>query len=421
MSNDFKFVHAADLHLDSPLIGLEEFDDAPVETIRDATRQALKKLVELCIDEGVAFLLIAGDVYDGEWKSMTTGRFFADQMARLRNAGIPVFLIKGNHDAASLISRDLIVPGVTTFDHKKPETRVLEELGVAIHGQSYSRRDVTENLAAGYPSPKPGLLNIGMLHTCATGGGTLHAPYAPCTVDELVGKGYDYWALGHVHQRAVLNENPPVVFPGNIQGRHVREPAEEGKGVTLVEVVDGAIGRLTHVALDTVRWMHLVVDVSTASTIDQIFALVGDAARDASNSCRDRLLAVRISINGSCTASLEIHRDLATFESGLRSAVQGSLPDVWIEEIRVSTRSPAVAPLVDDQSSLGDLLEFVRTAEETGRLSEATDRLANLRAKIKTGSPELVEELGLEDGDLLASLLPEVQETIASLALGATK
>ena len=298
VNNNFRFVHAADLHLDSPLLGLEAFEDAPIATIREATREALKRLVDLCIDQDVQFLLIAGDIYDGDWKSLATGRFFADQMARLAKCQIPVFLIKGNHDAVSLMSRDVVAPGVSTFDHKKPETKLIEFLKIAIHGQSYREREVTDNLAEQYPTPLDGYFNIGMLHTCATGGNSLHAPYAPCTVDQLVRKGYDYWALGHVHQRAVLHERPPIVFPGNIQGRHVREPAPEGKGVTLVEVQDGEVLTLNHIPLDTVRWTHLTIDITGLDQVEDVYARVAAEVRTAANLTEERLLAVRLTLTG---------------------------------------------------------------------------------------------------------------------------
>jgi len=417
----FKFVHAADLHLDSPLIGLEAFDDAPVETIRDATREALRRLVNLCIDEQVQFLLIAGDVYDGEWKSMATGRFFADQMARLAKAEIPVYLIKGNHDAASKVTQNLVVPGVTQFDHKRAQTHRIDDIGVAIHGQSYARPDVTENLSLGYPAPVPGMFNIGMLHTCGTGGSTLHAPYAPCNLDDLVRKGYDYWALGHVHQRAVLNENPHIIFPGNIQGRHVREPAEEGKGVTIVEVAGGSIRSLKHVPLDTVRWMSLNVDVSGAISIDEVYSRVNIAARDAFDSCGECLLAARITLSGNCAASLEIHKDPETFEEGLRSSAQGAVSNLWIEEVRVRTRAETANLSVADQGSLGDLLEYVRTAGTECRMADVNARLTVLRNRIQSIAPEIVDELDLNDENLLADLLPEIEETILSMASGAVK
>ena len=423
MNHSFRFVHAADLHLDSPLLGLEAFDDAPIAIIREATREALKRLVDLCLDQDVQFLLIAGDIYDGDWKSLATGRFFADQMARLAKSQIPVFLIKGNHDAASLISRDLVVPGVATLDHRKPETTLIESLKVAIHGQSYKEREVTENLAEKYPNAVDGFFNIGMLHTCGTGGTSMHAPYAPCTVEQLVRKGYDYWALGHVHQREILRESPPIVFPGNIQGRHVREPAPEGKGVTVVDVVDGEIASLTHVPLDTVRWMHLTIDVSGLGTVDDVYARVALEVRLATELVGDRLLAVRITLSGACQASLAIHRDQTSFDSGLRSFVQGTIADVWIEEIRTHLQSEISAPVLADQGSLADLLGYIRSAANEDRLSEVKKRLNTLRERVKAAAPELVTELGLDDDDddLLRSLLPDIEETVLAFALGGGK
>ena len=185
-----KLVHAADLHLDSPLRGLERYEGAPVERVRGATRRALENLVEFCIEEGAELLLLAGDLYDGNWKDYSTGLFFAKQMSRLREAGIRVALIRGNHDAASQITKHLRLPeNVLEFSQRKPETHVFEDLGIAVHGQSFATRDVTEDLATRYPQAVPSLLNVGLLHTCAGREG--HDPYAPCSVETLISKGYD--------------------------------------------------------------------------------------------------------------------------------------------------------------------------------------------------------------------------------------
>lgn len=415
MSQTFKFVHAADIHLDSPLVGLEKFDDAPVAAIRDATREALKKLVQLCLDEQAAFLLIAGDVYDGEWKSLATGRFFAGQMARLAKVEIPVFVIKGNHDAASQVSREIALPGAHVFDHRKAETVELEALGVAIHGQSFRERAVLEDLSLGYPPARPGLFNIGMLHTSATGN-AMHEAYAPCSPADLARKGYDYWALGHVHQRALLSDDPPIVFPGNLQGRHVREPAEEGKGATVVEVVDGRIASMHHVALDVVRWSHLMVDATGAVDAEEVIRRACDQVRAASDACGGCLLAARVTVFGRCRASLEIRRDAAIFESGLRSHVQEVVPDAWIEEIRIETRFDGLAEPGLAQGSLGDLLAFVTSASTDERLNEAKAKVSALRDRIRSSNQPLADELSLDREDLLEALLPTVAELVLSLA-----
>ena len=243
---DFTF-----LHLDSPLRGLDAA--APAGRIRDASRQALANLVTLAEERQVAFVLLAGDLYDGDWKDWRTGQFLAQQLARLTRAGIEVIAISGNHDAEQVLTKKLSIPGMMRA--ARPETRRLRSVPVAVHGQSFATPAVTDNLALAYPEPVDGLFNIGLLHTAC--GSTAHDNYAPCSVADLTRRGYDYWALGHVHTRSVLSEDPWVVFPGNIQGRHVKE--EGSKGATLV-TVDGRRVLLEHQALDVLRWLRLDVD-----------------------------------------------------------------------------------------------------------------------------------------------------------------
>lgn len=226
-----KFLHAADIHLDSPLAGVHARADLPSAVMHRCTRRAFTAMIDLALAEDVAFVVIAGDLYDGDWKDFSTGLFFAEEMRRL---GRPCCLLRGNHDARSLISRNLTLPpNVREFSSRTCETITLADLGVALHGYSFPNRAVPENLSASYPAPTPGMLNIGVLHTSAEDPGE-HETYAPCRVADLTLKGYDYWALGHIHDRRVLAERPWVVFPGNLQGRHSKEAGP--KGCTLVTV-----------------------------------------------------------------------------------------------------------------------------------------------------------------------------------------
>ena len=224
----FRFFHAADTHLDSPLTGLAGIEGRVAERIRSAPRAAFEALVERAIQDQVDFFVIAGDLYDGTWRDYKTGLFFGEQMGRLNQAGIPVFVLHGNHDAESQITRPLALPdNVRVFGAQNAQTFQLNKLNVALHGQSFGEKAVTDNLIPDYPAPVKDAFNIGVLHT-ALGGMGDHANYAPCSLLELVAKGYDYWALGHVHRGQVLNERPHVVFPGNLQGRHVREAGPKG-------------------------------------------------------------------------------------------------------------------------------------------------------------------------------------------------
>ena len=206
----FKFIHSADIHLDSPLRGLEQYDGAPIEQIRGATRQAFANLIQFATDEHVSFVLFAGDLYDGDWRDYNTGLFFSRQMSRLREAEIAVFLIRGNHDAESKITRQLRLPdNVHSFGAREAQTVRLEHLGVALHGRSFATQATAENLSLSYPAPLDGLFNIGILHTSADGRPG-HENYAPCSQSDLAAKGYGYWALGHIHRHALHSFNARI-------------------------------------------------------------------------------------------------------------------------------------------------------------------------------------------------------------------
>ena len=220
----FKFIHAADIHLDSPLLGLERYEGAPAEEIRGATRKALENLVALAIEQSVAFVVIAGDLYDGDWKEFRTGLYFVKQMARLNAAGIPVFVIAGNHDAANKMTRRLPLPAnVRVLSDKEPETIRLDPWEVAIHGRSFPRRDVLENLVPSYPKAVPGWFNIGLLHTSATGYEG-HDRYAPCTLDEPAAQAIRLLGLGPYPQTRRIVRGSAGDFPRQPAGAaHPRE------------------------------------------------------------------------------------------------------------------------------------------------------------------------------------------------------
>jgi DNA repair protein SbcD/Mre11 len=250
----FKFIHAADVHLDSPLRGLSKYESAPVESLRNACRRAFENLINLAIEEKVAFVLLAGDLYDGEWKDYSTGIFLSRQMGRLGKNGIPVFAVAGNHDAANRMTRALDVPSnMKILSARKVETIRLENCPVAIHGRSFGTQHVDKNIAVAYRAAEKGVFNIGLLHT-SLDGREGHAPYAPCKIDDLRSKGYPYWALGHVHKQEFVSVEPHIVFPGCIQGRHIRETG--AKGCVLVTVADGAVSEIETCSLDVLRWVY---------------------------------------------------------------------------------------------------------------------------------------------------------------------
>lgn len=335
-----KFIHAADLHVDSPLRGLDTYEGAPVERLRAASRGALTGLVDLAIKETVAFVLLAGDIYDGNWADFRTGLFFREQMLRLRRAGIRAFIVKGNHDAESQITKQLPeVEGVHVFSSAKSETIDLENLGVAIHGRSFPQRAVPEDLVPLYPHPIPGRFNIGVLHT-SLNGREGHDPYAPTTVEVLCDKGYDYFALGHIHAREVVREAAPrIVYPGNLQGRHAKETG--AKGCELVTLEGGVIAAAEFVPLEVVRWHQVPLNASTLSTVDALAKQFSVQVRELASDARDKLHAVRVLIDGESP----LHRVEAEQPGSLAAAIQAAAQDfddidVWIEEVRLSLRTP---------------------------------------------------------------------------------
>lgn len=381
--NHFTFIHAADIHLDSPLHGLERYEGAPVEEIRNATRLAFDNLIELAIDEGAAFVLLVGDLYDGDWKDYNTGLYFVNRMARLRDAGIRVFMVAGNHDAASQITKHLRLPdNVRLFSTKKPERAVLNDLNVAIVGQGFATRAVTDDISLAYPQGDPQLFNIGLLHTCLDGKPG-HATYAPCSMAGLKSKGYHYWALGHVHQREELSQDPWMVFPGNIQGRHIRETGP--KGCTLVTVEDGEIMQVEHRDLDVMRWSVCKLDVSLSQTVDDIYAQVREGLESALHAADGRPVAVRLILQGSCAVHSILHADREHWIQEYRAlATELGGAGIWLEKVLIKTNpSVSVDEVLQHDDALSGLLDAIRDIKlDASLLNKLTVEISALHQKL---------------------------------------
>ncbi len=415
-----KIVHASDIHLDSPLRGLARYDGAPVAELRGATRRALANLVDLVLEERAGLLLIAGDLYDGDWRDYGTGLAFVAEMRKLREASIPVIIVRGNHDAESQITRHLKLPdNVRELSTDRPESFEVASMGVVVHGQGFATQKVTDDLARRYPHAVAGAINIGLLHT-ALGGREGHETYAPTTIDVLVDKGYDYWALGHIHTREVVRESPWIVFPGNLQARHIRETGE--KGATVITVENARITRVEHRPLDVVRYVDVRIDARAEDDEEAIWERTRAALSSAMATAGSRLTATRVTVAGPTRA----HTGFATNRERFESQVRGIGLDVggdqlFVGDVRASTSLPLdLDELASSDDALGQIVRQVRLLGASDELPpELSEALSDLRGRLPTALLEHPDASFLREHGSARALLAEVEQTILARLCGA--
>ena len=408
-----KIVHAADLHIDSPMVGVEKYPGVPVEQLRSATRDAFHNLVTFTVDEGAELLLLAGDLFDDNWRDYATGLYFLRELRRLRDVGTKVVLIRGNHDAAGHVTRKLLLPEqyVKELATKKPETWVANDLGVAVHGQGYAQRETTQDLAASYPAPISGLLNIGLLHT-SLDGREGHASYAPTNVRALEARGYDYWALGHVHAREIVSREPWIVFPGNLQGRSVREAG--AKGATLITALDGQVTDVTHVPLDVVRWKTIEIDATDAPDDETVLGLLERALEEHGGALDSRLGVARVIIRANARLFGRLLSDEESFVSEVRNHANTRTGESWaIEKVRVlaaredvSRHAPGPSHSADAPDGGDGPLFAVGDAPpaDAALIERAREKLRAFNARMPK---EVRDTLPLDDDGVLSQLLAE--------------
>ena len=399
----FRFVHAADLHLDTPFEGLQRTDSALGKRLVEASLDALDALVAMAIREHAELVLLAGDLYDGAERGLRAQLRLHGATQRLATAGIRTFIVHGNHDP---VDEGWGAIGawpaeVTIFPSERVETVELttrEGARVTVTGTSYARRHETSDLSARYPRPEGAGFHIAVLH--ANVGSDEHAPYSPCRVDDLRAAGYDYWALGHIHRRATLLDRPRIAYPGNLQGRSFK-PSEQGaKGALLVTVTDGVVVD-QFVELGPIQFEAHAIDISGCADIPAVVGQVVSTAAEAAG--RDRI--VRVTLRGNSGLHDEL-QEAAALDAVLE-AVRDRAPRIHWDSIELETRP---------ETSLADLA----TREDlTGQLArEAQQRIAapfELR-KLLRGEDATAELLdGLGDDDLAALAADAAAIAIAAL------
>lgn len=363
---DFTFVHAADLHLDTPFVGLSQLPPPLRERIHESTFQAYDQLIQFCIDEQVDFLVLSGDIYNSADRSLRAQLRFRDGLARLSSQGISSYVIHGNHDPLDGYRARLDWPqGVHIFEGDRVESVPFIKAGreeARIYGISYPTSHVEENLASLFRRQPHEAFAIGVLHT-NVGSLSAHGNYAPCTIEDLNKTGMDYWALGHIHARNVLKQvNPAIVYPGNTQGRSFKETGE--KGCYLVRVENG-LPSLHFKPLDRVRWFDLQIDASCCQTEQQLISLLDQRMEDCMQQAGEASVITRITLVESEWLSSTLKKQSVIQDLLLRYREVGE-PFLWTQSIRIT--SPHIH--IEDPL-LFEMTEWVnRLKQDSSLLSE---------------------------------------------------
>lgn len=417
----YRFVHSADIHLDSPLRSLALRDPVLAELIGNATRQAFVNIINLCLEEQVDALLLAGDLYDGEQTSMKTARFFAAQLRRLHEASVRVFVIRGNHDALSKITQELVLPDSVKVFGARAEAvavdRMPGDFPVMIHGLSFAKPHAPESLVPKYKAAVEGAVNIGMLHT-SLGGAPGHDPYAPCSIADLRATGFRYWALGHVHKRSIVSGECTIVMPGNPQGRDIGEAGP--KSVSLVTVSDGGTIKVEERAVSIAQFERVAMDVTGISDWADLAAALTSCLRRARDAVAAENLITRVQITGQSPLAWRIRRDLDLLkaEADERASVIGRC---WVEMLDVKCQIPRASesfgddPIVELRKLIGSQVNQSSTfrQEAVGFVNELVTQLpAECREFLgsdDTAFDAVIDELASEGAEDVAARLHAVR------------
>jgi DNA repair protein SbcD/Mre11 len=416
-----RFLHAADVHLDSPLCSLRSLDEATAAQLHRASRRSLEVIIQTAIDYKVSAVVFAGDLFDGPVKDAGAGLWVESQFKRLVREKIAVVLIRGNHDAVSNAHRVLKwSSGIHELSSDRAESVLLDDARLAIHGQSFGARAETTDLAAAYPSAVMGYFNIGLLHTSLSGS-SQHDSYAPTSVGVLESKGYQYWALGHIHQRTEqsLSERCWIGYSGNTQGRHVRECG--AKGCYVVHLLDNQLEKMEFVPTDSLRWSLVSVDLQAIERLSDIEDLVEDALGDLLAESRGAATAnaVRLHLQGNTTLHAELtHPEtLERLTETLSSHVR-QFGDIWLESVKVRTR-PARTAFANSELDLPLKYLSLITNEVRGDEQLRKELQGTLEEMLKKARVELAE-IGwplandeMRDGELI-SLIGQAEDLLIS-------
>jgi DNA repair exonuclease SbcCD nuclease subunit len=404
-----RFIHAADLHLDSPFSGLRYLPEKIWQKVRESTFLSLHRIVTTAIEQEVDFLLISGDVYDVDERSIKAQAKLKKEMERLNHANIPVFMIHGNHDFLSDNTLHLTLPNNVKVFKTQVETVEWETNQgerIAISGFSYGKKWINERMIKDYPKRLSTVdRHIGLLHGFEEGETSPHAKYAPFSKSELIEKEYDYWALGHIHLRKQISNYPLAYYSGNTQGRHRNEAGP--KGCLLVELNDEK-KNVEFFPTAPITWEYVKVDVQNYHLINEIFEAIKDALPK-----NDESQFVSLELEVSEELSEMIRKKLQEEDFTEALSTQEKEYFQWIVDIRLNEskadRLPALETLFPE--AWKNALEEVFSSEEfqnrtneffhhTNLSTLLKDRDESYREFIRKQAMKQLEHRMLEEGEI---------------------
>lgn len=360
MQKEVSFIHVADLHLDSPFKGMSNVPDALFEELRKSTFQSFENIVQVAIQKQVDFILLVGDLFEHEKQSLRAQVFLRDCFEKLQANHIQVYLSYGNHDYISGNKHRLTFPeNVHVFPNENVQAIPFERNGIHvanIYGFSYENRILTENKSHKFQIQNVTVpFHIGMLH------GSLHGieghdPYAPFQISDLKAKPFHYWALGHIHQRQVISENPHIIYPGNIQGRHRNEANE--KGCYYVQLTETET-KAEFIPTQHILFQHVTFDISSLQTMEQIhhalknlleqykeghifiqLDIVGNAEQNDWE--QEKLLEEMIELWNEEQMNQEVFTFVYRYDISYRSCVDVPITDLFMQEVELALQDKAM-------------------------------------------------------------------------------
>jgi len=420
----FRFIHTADIHLDSPLKSLALRNKELAEVIANATRQVLVRIVDLCLSENVDALLIAGDLYDGSQTSMKTARFLASQLRRLSDAQISVFIIRGNHDAESKITRELTLAEHVHVFSSKAEAVVFTPVNdahtdpdqcIVIHGVSFKKPHAPSSLLPSFKQPTPGAINIGMMHT-SLDGSPPHDPYAPCSLTDLLHHGYNYWALGHIHKRTVHHTDQcTVVMPGIPQGRDIGESGI--KSVTLVTINDDKSIVTDEHSLAIAQFEETIIELDDSHDWQAAIDAVIDNIQQSANDSHADLLVARAILKGQTSLTWQLRRDTDLFTNEIEARLDGD-EHHWIDKIVIKCEPPE-NKFVDSgpQAELANLI-MEQIEHSSNLIDDAEQTINDLLKSLPSELRSMFGENDEQRSEAIKSLAVEGSKQIAAQLRG---